>query len=256
MKNKILSIGVIFFLLIITIAPSINAQKIEKDVNIDSGKYGRVSGFVHTDGFPPYTYISGAKIVLEGGPIKRITFSGVLGFYRFNFVEIGKLYTLTATHPDYKTETKTFTLSADKPHIVINFPMDIKHTRNTKSEEQECLGSIYGYTGIGYIWGFSPVRFAKVQAGGKTTISGPIMGEYRIRGLPLGTYTVTGTKKGYDTFTDTVTLTEKHPDKQVFVHLEPNDKSVETKEKIGLFTSTKICSNTRSNFLCTFAFMS
>lgn len=91
-------------------------------------------------------------------------------------------------------------------------------------EESACLGSVYGHTGVGYIWGFSPVRFAKVQAGIKTTISGSIMGEYKIRGLPLGKYTVTGTKKGYDTFTDTVTLTERYPDKQVFVHLEPNDK--------------------------------
>jgi len=93
-------------------------------------------------------------------------------------------------------------------------------------EEPTCLGSIYGHTGISDTWGFSPIRIAKVETGGKTIISGPIMGEYRIRGLPLGKYIVTGSKKGYDTFTDTATLTERYPDKQVFIHLEPNDESV------------------------------
>ena len=91
----------------------------ELEIHQDSGKYGRVSGFVHTAGFPPYTYISGAKIVLEGGLIKRITFSGLLGLYRFNFVEIGTPYILTASHPDYETETKTFTISADTFIILI-----------------------------------------------------------------------------------------------------------------------------------------
>ena len=59
------------------------------------------------------------------------------------------------------------------------------------------------------------------------------MGLYRIRNLPLGTYTITGSKKGYDTFTDTVRLTEQHPDKQVFVDMEPNDESV-NRAKLGI----------------------
>lgn len=92
-------------------------------------------------------------------------------------------------------------------------------------EETTCLGSIYGNTGELYIWGFSPVRFAKVTAGGRTTISGPIMGEYKIRGLPLGTYTVTGSKKGYETYSTTVILTEQHPDKQVFIDLQPTEET-------------------------------
>ena len=206
-----------------------NKEKIanEKIVeNDDSGKYGRVSGMVHTGGFPPYTEISGAKLVLKGDAIKRITFSGPLGGYRFNFLTIGRPYSITITHPKYKTQTETFTPTADKPHIFLNFPMYEKTTRNTKIEEPACLGSIYGNTGEWYIWGFSPVGLVKVEAGGKTTISSPIMGFYKIRNLPLGTYTVTGTKKGHDTFTETVKLTEGHPDKQVFVHMEPNDESV------------------------------
>lgn len=103
----------------------------------------------------------------------------------------------------------------------------------TKIEEPTCLGSIWGNTGTRDTWGFSPVFFVKVGAGGKTTYSSPIMGLYRIRNLPLGTYTITGSKRGYDTFTDTVRLTEQHPDKQVFVHMEPNDESV-NRAKPGL----------------------
>ena len=199
-------------------------EKIENDDN--TGKYGRVSGMVHTGGFPPYTEISGAKLVLEGDAINRITFSGILGIYRFNFLTIGRLYTITVSHPKYKTQTDTFTPTVDKPHIFLNFPMYVKTTRNINIEEPARLGSIHGNTGEWYIWGFSPVGLVKVEAGGKSTISSPIMGFYKIRNLPLGKYTVTGTKKGYDTFTDTVTLTEEHPDQIVFVHMEPNDVSV------------------------------
>ena len=103
----------------------------------------------------------------------------------------------------------------------------------TKIKEPICLGSIWGNTGTRDTWGFSPVFFAKVEVGGKTTYSSPIMGLYRIRNLPLGTYTITGSKRGYDTFTDTVRLTEQHPDKQVFVDMEPNDEIV-NRAKLGI----------------------
>ena len=103
----------------------------------------------------------------------------------------------------------------DRPKVRIN------------TEKTVGLGSIWGYTGTSFgTWGFSPVYFVKVEAGGKSTISSPIMCMYKIRNLPLGTHTITGTKSGYETFTDTVKLTERYPDKQVFVHMEPIDKSV------------------------------
>ena len=87
-------------------------------------------------------------------------------------------------------------------------------------------GTIWGYTGDHFdTWGSSPVPFASVD-GGKTTYSSPIIGMYRTKNLPLGTYTIIGSKKGYTTFTDNVTLTVKRPDKQVFIHMEPNDESV------------------------------
>ena len=235
MKIKTCLTYAIFFLFIgVIIAPNINAISIEKTKeNNDSACLGRVSGMVMTGGFMPME-ISGAKFVLKGGLSSRITFSGPLGFYRFNFVTVGRQYTLTVSHPDYKTESTSFYLSADDPFKIISFTLYEKEVRSKTTEEKECLGSIWGNTGIGYIWGFSPVRFVKVEAGGKSTISGPFMGEYRIRNLPLGTYTVTGTKKGYETFTDTVTLSEKHHDKQVFVNLQPIDVDVKKRKTISL----------------------
>jgi len=109
-------------------------------------------------------------------------------------------------------------ISATTPIINAN----IIKTSESK-EETTCLGCIYGHTGISHIWGFSPVRFAIVTAGCRITISGPIMGEYKIKGLPLGKLTVTGSKRGYKTYTTTVTLTEEYPKKQVFIDLQPVD---------------------------------
>jgi hypothetical protein len=130
------------------LAPVINSVSILKEVtngeihdDDNLGKYGSVLGMIHTAGFPPYTEISGAKIVLEGDLVKRITFSGVLGFYGFNLLEIGRLYTLTVTHPRYKTETETFIISAYKLHIFINFPMEIKYEL---SEQTLNLNTITG----------------------------------------------------------------------------------------------------------------
>jgi hypothetical protein len=142
-----------------------------------------------------------------------------------------------------------------KRGIIIKDKDDAKNYVNT--ERSVCLGSIYGHTGEGYIWGFSPVRFVKVQAGCRTTISGPLMGGYRIQGLPLGTYTVTGSKIGYETYTTTVTLTERYPDKQVFIDLTPNDESVnilQTSGKNSLFSSTLISTNTWTDLFSTTAF--
>lgn len=101
-----------------------------------------------------------------------------------------------------------------------------KMKSNIDSDKSVCFGSIYGNTGNCHDWSFEPVGFAKLQAGGKTVISSPFMGLYRINNLPAGTYKIKGSKKGYDAFFYSVTLTEDQPDKQVFVHLEPNDISL------------------------------
>ena len=51
--------------------------------------------------FPPTDYIAGAKIVLEDGLIVRITFSGLMGKFKFNLLPIRRQYTLTVIHPKY-----------------------------------------------------------------------------------------------------------------------------------------------------------
>jgi len=206
----------------------------------DQNDYGKIKGCTITYGFEPNNII-GAKIVLEGDNIaKRVTYTGLLGNYEFKDVPTGWQYTITASHQKYETKTKTVILTEEDPTVNIMFTLDLKDNIQSKStyEEPECLGSIWGNTGELYIWGFSPVRFVKVEAGGKTTISGPFMGEYRIRNLPLGTYTVTGTKKGYETRTETVKLTEGHPDQQCFIHMEPNDESVNKERSISSIKST------------------
>jgi len=136
--RKGLVLGVIFLLLLLSpLIPAISIQEetnkefittaeTNEEIKNNAGKFGWVSGMIHTGGFPPHTEISGAKIVLEGGLIKRTTFSGFLGFYRFIFLEIGRPYKLTVTHPRYETEIETFTISADQPHIFISFPMYLK----------------------------------------------------------------------------------------------------------------------------------
>lgn len=244
MKKKIVVFSTIIMLIVIILTPCISATLLEGRA-IESEKsvfYGRVSGMITNTGFPPLLEISGAKLVLEGGLFKRITFSGIWGIYGFNFVPVGRQYNLTVSHPEYKTESTTFYLSPVDPFIIISFSLYEKETSRTTIDEPTDLGSIWGNTGTSSgTWGFSPVGLVKVEAGGKITTSSPIMGFHKIRNLPLGTYTVTGIKKGYDTFTETVKLTERHPDKQVFIHMEPNDENV--KEKININTIKLTISN-------------
>jgi len=344
MKNKkSLTYTTIILLLGVIIAPNLNANIVQKNINQNqeaqvenSDDYGSIHGYVGVRTFPPPIHIVGAKLVLQGDFNKKITWSGIFGEYRLNNVEVGRQYTLTVTHPKYKTQSQTFTLLADEPDLKINFYMSKKDNARSKTfiEKTECLGSIYGkvrYSPDGYYgdmpapytlvkvgkkfdinsiidssykitglslnqeliviysnpqfktktttviltneepnvelilyyysedekdinpksrttyketeflgsiygntgtclgWGFTPVPFAKVEAGGKTTISLPIMGRFRINNLPFGTYTITGSKIGYDTFNDIIILTQNNPDKQVFIDLQPNDKGINEK---------------------------
>lgn len=99
---------------------------------------------------------------------------------------------------------------------------------NLNKEDQAFLGSIYRNTGVLYIWDISPVRFTKITADGKITISDHIMGEYKKHGLLFGWNAVIVSKKGYNTFTTTVTLTKRYPDKQLFIDIKPNNINVDS----------------------------
>jgi hypothetical protein len=241
MKKKIMTFGTIIMLLGIILVPCINATiHTEKQSN----EPGRIHGNVYEASFFESPPVILAELVLETEGIKKTTFTGLLGGFEFNDLPIGLTYTITASHPQYHTKVYSYTLSPDKPDLEVAMNLYKKDDRskvNTINDESTCLGSIYGNAGTSYGWGFSPVGLVKVEAGGKSTISSPIMGFYKIRNLPLGTYTITGTKRGYDTFTDTVKLTERYSDKQVFIHMEPNDKSVNrAKPGISDLTAEKI----------------
>ncbi len=227
MKKKLVAFGTIIMLLVIILTPCINAISIENDTKEDDPiLFGMVHGMVTNTGFPPLLHISGAKLELKGGLIKRITFSGILGMYSFLFVPFGP-HSLTVSHPNYKTETVSFNLIPTEPCKVISFSLYEKENSKTKSLDTTVFRNIWGNTGTSSdTWGFSPVGLVKVEAGEKSTTSSPIMGFFKIKNLPLGTCKITGTKKGHDTFTETVKPTEKHPDKQVFIHIEPNDENV------------------------------
>jgi len=237
MKKKILVFGAIIILLAMILAPCSSAILL-KEKKIESTCLGSIYGNAGTSygwGFSPVGLV---KIEAEG----RTTYSSpIMGTYKIKYLPLGA-YTITGTKTGYDTFTDRVALTKDRPDKQVFIHMEPndksinkaktpetieKNTRNTESEEPARLGSIWGNTGEKFdTWGFSPVGLVKVEAGGKTTYSSPILGCYKIRNLPVGTYTVTGTKRGYDTFTDTVKLTEERPDKQVFIHMEPNDESV------------------------------
>lgn len=159
--KKILTFTLIIFLISITIALSINASITKKSIKFEETvyKYGGVSGSLFIHCFPPPTFVEGAILVLESGNIKRMTISGIQGKFRFNFVPVGFQYTLTVTHPKYKTVTETFFLSYDNPDFKISIAMTEKNKikSNKTIEETTCLGSIYGNTGTSHDWSFVPV---------------------------------------------------------------------------------------------------
>ena len=294
--KKILTYASIILLISIAIAPSINASITKKSITVEKKEitgFGSIYGSTHyLLGWGVYE-LPFALVVAESEGITRQDRSNILSNYRINTLPLDKTYTVTASsniiieqqgkYYELVSESKTVTLTENEPNIEVNFALTTRQVESinvdknkddvksyTPAEKPASLGSIYGNAGELYIWGFSPVRFAKITAGRKTTISGPLMGEYKIRGLPLGAYTITGSKKGYDTFTDTVTLTENNPDKQVFIDLRPNDKSVNAEvtqiknvEEPAciemnincLFSSILISTNTRTNLFSTATFM-
>lgn len=196
--------------------------KVREIIKEEPTSLGSVSGGVCVETFPPPVIIQGAKLTLEGDYITKTTFSGLLGKFKFHAVPIGRQHTLTATHPKFKTVTKTFTLTADNPDIYISIHMYGKSdimtiekddlVAKTISQDSSCGGTIYGNTGTSYIWSFSPVPFALVDAEIKKTISAYPMGCYRITGLPFDQeITITASKKGYYSDTLKHTFTEKNP---------------------------------------------
>jgi len=225
---------------------------------------GSVSGSVTIHCFPPVEYIQGAKLVLEGEHISRTTFSGLLGNFRFNFVEVGRQYTLTATHPKFKTFTETFTLSEEEPNLRIGIAMLGKDgsKARTINSDASCGGTIYGYTIESHdTWGAYPVPLALVDAGVKKTISAPVMGTYQITGLPFDQeITITASKIGYKSDTIRYTFTEEKHTYFYSFDLQEKENYPVVKQKGSilfekLFPLISLGPNARSNFLSTFAFI-
>jgi len=173
--------------------------------------------------------------------------------------------------------TKIDHLNVDNPYIEIkgtalkltltpDEKLNIKSTskilNKEETEDSSCGGTIYGYTIESHdTWGAYPVPFALVDAGIKQTISGPVMGNYRITGLPLNQeITITASKRGYDSDTIKHTFTEGNPEHFYCFDLQEKENYPIVKQKSftlfeKLFSLIPTGSNTWSNLLSTFAFM-
>lgn len=236
--------------IVTAIAPIVNANELnENNIQVEEeiSCFGTIhGGTYYLEGWGCYPLIF-AQLELSGDEIYRTTNSGFDAHYIFTGLPLDKTYNIKCSANGYISQIETVTLTSTQPNSIVNFALEMDEVSYSgeivqinMNEEQTCLGSIYGNTGESYIWGFSPVGLVKVEAGGKSTISSPIMGFYRIRNLPFGTYTVTGTKIGYDTRTETVKLSEEHPDQQCFIHMEPNDEDLcqSTQEEIATLEQT------------------
>ena len=101
-------------------------------------------------------------------------------------------------------------------------------------------GMIDGNTYYSSGWGMYPLPFTTVTAGGGHTDVSNVLGEYAIDDLPLGTYSITASKWGYESVTFIIELTESSPFAHVDFILEKNSgdgssyKSVKSVEFVEL----------------------
>jgi hypothetical protein len=221
--KKLTVFTVIMFILII-LAPCINATiHTEKQSN----ETGRIHGNVYEASFFESPPIILAKLVLETEGIKKTTFSGILGGFQFNSLPIGLTYSITVSHHLYHTKVYTYTLSSNKPDLEVAMNLYRKDDSITKDiyQDESYGGTIFGYTLESHdTWGAYPVPLALVDAGIKQTISGPVMGYYRITGLPFDQeITIYACKKGYDSDILKYTFTELRPTYYYCFDLQGNE---------------------------------
>ena len=234
-------------LLLLFLSPCINATiHIEKQSN----ESGRIHGNVYEASFFESPPIILAELVLETEGIKKTTHTGLLGGFQFKNLPIELTYTITASHPKYDTKVYTYTLSPDKPDLEVAMNLYRKDDSITRdiNQDESCGGTIYGYTLESHdTWGAYSVPLALVDAGIKQTISGPIMGYYRITGLPFDQeITITASKKGYDSDTLKHTFTELRPTYYYCFDLQ-EDEDVTVKHiwnEEGTFTIMALAMNT------------
>ena len=139
---------------------------------------------------------------------------------------------------------------------------DNSKVKTLNPEDKSFGGTIYWYTGDHFdTWGSTPVPLVLVDAGVKKTISGFPMGSYRLTGLPLNQeITITASKTGYKSDTLKHTFTDLHPNYYYCFDLKEKDESSQKERNTvflkNLLTSTFFSSDTWSNLLSTFSFVS
>ena len=197
-------------------------------------------------GYIPHPEISFATVDAE---IKKVR-CNIKGDYWILELPLDQTYNVTASAYRYFPQTKIVTLTENSPSRCVHFCLKKDYDSKARAINQDvsCGGTIYGHTLESHdTWGAYPVPLALVDAGIKQTISDPIMGYYRITGLPFDQeITITASKKGYDSDTLKHTFTELRPTYYYCFDLQ-EDEDVTVKHiwnEEGTFTIMALAMNT------------
>jgi len=229
MTNKKLTL-ICLTMIIILIAPSINAISVNKTTNEsikpeDTGTIYGWTGYCHWPGYTPVSFVR----VWIG---TRFTISDLYGDFSISGLPLDHQYTVYYTRWDYVTKSEEVYLSSSEPNeeVYLMFNVNDKRSTNDKSrspEETTGLGSVYGqvrYSPDGY-YGDMPAPYTLVKIGDKFDISSLMKGAYRINGLPLDqTYTITYSNRKFKTKTTTITLTKEKPNAEVYLFYYSGDE--------------------------------
>jgi len=216
-------------LIIILIAPSINAFSIETAIdkkNEVPQQTGSVYGTVSYSHRPGYTIVPFALVWIGS---KR-DICDAQGHFSINGLELEREYTFYYTAIGFKIKSIEFYLQSKFPHKKLwpGFTEDDLIIKSKNTEKTECMGYIYGKVGkerSGYI-PHPDIPFATVDAEIKK-VRCNIKGDYWILELPLDqTYSVTASAYRYFPQTKIVTLTETWPSRCVNFYLEKDYDSI------------------------------
>ena len=229
MTNKKLTL-ICLTMIIILIAPSINAISVNKTTNEsikpeDTGTIFGWTGYCH---WPGYSTLSFVRVWIG----TRFTISDLYGHFSISGLSLDRHYTVYYTRWDYVTKSEEVFLSSSEPEeeVDLMFNINDKRTFNHKSrspEETTGFGSVYGqvrYSPDGY-YGDMPAFYTLVRIGNKFDFSSMIDGSYEINGLPLDqTYAVVYSCPFFKTKTTTVTLTTEEPNVELYLFYYTGDE--------------------------------
>ena len=207
---------IIFLLLIISIAPNINAFILEKTIDeYETLCIGSIYGNTHTAYCWSWMPVNFARV--DAG-IKK-TYSTFNGFYIISGLPLGRTYSVTASKKGYHSKTHHITLTKDCPAVKQLFDLqpdeeDEKLDKDTKEiivNNSLNFGILIGKTYWMKGWGIGTLGFVNIFAIGNLYYRNKMSGAfgYFYLLLPLNKeITITAYKNGYDSDVTKVKLTE------------------------------------------------